>query len=112
MLCTVIAGDYEGHPIRKGPKGIAIGDGFKLVYLTKDYVKSYKLITEDICKSAASGIPRGIVDGALLGPVGLLEGMLAKNKGVYQMAVQFRDSKRSLLEVDDIIYKQLVKDLL
>jgi len=111
MVCAVIAGDYVGHPIRKGPKGIAIADGFKLIYLTKDNVKSYKIITEDICKSAASGISRGIVDGALLGPVGLLEGTLEKNKDVYHMAIQFRDSKRSLLEVDDIIYRQLVKDL-
>jgi len=112
MLCTIIAGDYKGHQIRKGPKGIAIGDGFKLIYLTKDNVKSYKIITEEICKLAASGIARGIVDGALLGPVGLLEGVSAKNKDVYQMAIQFRDNKRSLIEVDDNIYKQLVKDLL
>jgi len=109
MLCSVIAGDYIGHPIRKGPKCIAVGDGFKLIYLTKDNVKSYKIITEDMCKTAASGIAKGIVDGALLAPVGLLVGI--SNKDVYHIAIQFRDSKRSLLEVDDIIYKQIVKDL-
>lgn len=111
MLCSVIAGDYQGHAIQKGTKGVAIGNGFKLIYLTKDNVKSYEVITEDICKSAASGVSRGIVDGALLGPVGLLTGLSVKNKGIYQMAVQFRDGKKSLLEVDDKFYKDLMKEL-
>ena len=50
--------------------------------------------------------------GALLGPVGLLAGGLsAKNKGAYQIALAFKDGKRSLIEVDDKIYKALVASL-
>jgi hypothetical protein len=37
-------------------------------------VKSYELITDEHRKSAASGVARGIVGGALLGPVGMLAG--------------------------------------
>lgn len=111
MLSSVIAGDYQGYAVKKGPKGVAVGKGFKLIYLTKDNIESYEIITEDIRKSAASGISRGIVGGALLGPVGLLAGLSAKNKGIYQIAIQFKDGKKSLLEVDDKIYKQLIKDL-
>lgn len=53
---------------------------------------------------------RGLVGGALLGPIGLLAGgMSAKSKGVYQVAVVFKDGKRSLLELDDKRYKALMK---
>ena len=46
----------------------------------------------------------------MLGPVGMLAGGIsAKNKGIYQVAVEFTDGKRSLLEVDDKIYKAIAK---
>ncbi len=46
----------------------------------------------------------------MLGPVGMLGGALsAKNKGIYQVAIQFVDGKRSLLELDDKTYKGLMK---
>jgi uncharacterized YccA/Bax inhibitor family protein len=36
----------------------------------------------------------GAVGGALLGPMGMLGGaLLAKNKGAYQIALQFKDGK-------------------
>ena len=34
----------------------------------------------------------------------------AKNKGVYTIAIQFKDGKRSLVEVDDKIYKAIVQN--
>ena len=73
-------------------------------------VDSYELITDEHRKSAASGIARGLVAGALVGPVGLLAGGLsAKTKGIYQVAIQFKDGKRSLVEVDDKVYKAIVR---
>jgi hypothetical protein len=73
-------------------------------------VESYELITDEHRKSAKSGIARGLVGGALLGPVGMLAGgMSAKSKGIYQVAIQFKDGKRSLLEVDDKIYKAIIQ---
>ena len=69
-------------------------------------------ITDEHRKSASSGVARGLVGGALLGPVGLLAGGLsAKSKGIYQIAILFKDEKRSLIEVDDKIYKTLIKVL-
>lgn len=48
-------------------------------------IESYELITDEHRKSAKSGIARGLVGGALLGPVGMLAGgMSAKSKGIYQ----------------------------
>lgn len=33
----------------------------------------------------------------------------AKNKGIYQVAIQFTDGKKSLIEVDDKIYKAIIQ---
>lgn len=106
----VIAGDYVGKQV-----GATLGMAFLILGLTKNYnlnkstIESYELITDEHRKSAASGVARGLVGGALLGPVGILAGGLsAKNKGIYQIAIQFKDGKRSLLEVDDKIYKALI----
>ena len=109
----VIAGDYIGNLVNGSFGIVTIAIGFKpsnRITLNSSTVESYELITDEHRKSAASGVARGLVGGALLGPVGMLAGGLsAKNKGIYQVAVQFKDGKRSLLEIDDKIYKSLVK---
>ena len=89
----VIAGDYMGKPIT------GIG-GVVQIYVDR---KNY------ILKSAASGIARGAVGAALLGPVGLLAGLSAKNKSTVTVAVRFKDGKNSLLEMDDKVYKNFVR---
>ena len=107
----VIAGDYEGRAVATTVQGAYILFGFmKTYYLDKNSVESYELITDEHRKSATSGVARGLVGGALLGPVGMLAGGLsAKNKGIYQIAIQFKDGKKSLIEVDDKIYKIIIK---
>lgn len=107
----VIAGDYQGKQVlcSLGFASISLGL-IKSIDLNNKNVKSYELITDEHRKSAASGVARGIVGGTLLGPVGMLAGgMSAKNKGIYQIAVEFHDGKRSLLEVDDKTYKAIIK---
>lgn len=109
----VIAGDYLGKGIilGMGKPSLVVGFG-KNYYLTKEVVESYELITDEHRKSASSGVARGLVGGALLGPVGLLAGGLsAKSKGIYQIAIQFKDGKKSLVEVNDKIYKAIVSSL-
>lgn len=107
---AVIAGDYTGKLLSCTSGRVFISLGFlKNLELTNQTVASTELITDEHRKSAASGIARGLVGGALLGPVGMLAGGIsAKSKGIYQIAVQFHDGKRSLLEVDDKIYKALI----
>ena len=58
--------------------------------------------------SASSAISRGLVGSFFLGPVGLLAAASAKKKGVHVIAIEFKDGKRSLIEVDDKIYKKLL----
>jgi len=112
MVCRVIAGDYNGAGIAVGFNSITICKGFKRIKLTKDMVDSYEVVTEEHRKSATSGIARGLVGGALLGGVGLVAGaMSAKSKGTYQVAIQFKGGKRSLLLLDDNAYKTLTRIL-
>lgn len=106
----VIAGDYIGKIMGASFGQIYIGVGLgKKLYLNKDIIESYEVITEEQRKSAASGIARGAVGAALLGPVGLLAGLSAKNKGTYNVAIKFKDGKNSLVEIDDKIYKELMR---
>lgn len=108
---AVIAGDYIGKQVIGTLGNVQIVTGFgKGTPISKTTVDSYELITDEHRKSAASGVARGIVGGALLGPVGMLAGGLsAKTKGIYQVAIQFKDGKRSLIEVDDKIYKAVIQ---
>jgi len=108
---AVVAGDYLGKQIMTTLGMVQIITGFgKGIMLNKTTVSSYEVITDEHRKSAASGVARGLVGGALLGPVGLLAGGLsAKNKGIYQVAIQFTDEKQSLVEIDDKIYKALIR---
>jgi hypothetical protein len=109
----VIAGDYEGKNIvgKPGMKHPVIALGMiKSIPMNNETVETYELITDEHVKSAASGVARGLVGGALFGAVGMLAGVSSgKNKGIFQVAVQFKDGKKSLIEIDDQAYKALVK---
>lgn len=109
-------GDSPSFPIIPGIIIVVLGLAFMLIHITKlqlnsKNVEAVEEITSESTKSAASGVARGIVGGALLGPVGMLAGaMSAKNKSVHHIAVQWRNGERSLLEVDGEIYKAIITD--
>jgi hypothetical protein len=112
MISYVVAGEYLGWEVKQGIGGVMLARGFKKVKLNKENVEAYEVITDEHQKSIASGVARGIVGGTLLGGVGMLAGALsAKEIGIYQVAVQFKDGKKSLLKMEDAIYKRLVQDL-
>ena len=108
----VLAGEYLNCSVMSAFGQVSIQTGFtKSVPLDKTTVGSYELITEEHRKSAVSGVTRGLVGGALLGPVGLLAGLSAKNKGTHTLAIEFLDGKRSLIEIDDKIYKAFMQKM-
>ncbi|MEK5479880.1 hypothetical protein NYE70_23565 [Paenibacillus sp. FSL R5-0407] len=111
-ISSIIAGDYKGNPFKlnfTGQKVEMIAGLFKKnVLVNKDTVESYELIDEEYQTSAASAVGRGLVGGALLGPVGLLAGLSAKKKGMHRIVINWKDGKRSLAEVDDKVYKALM----
>ncbi len=120
----VIAGDYEGHSITRkflnryivvAKVKVPSETGFSMVYtdldLSKCNIESYEIITEEKVKSGSSAIMRGALGAAVLGPVGLLAGLTAKNKEIHTIAIEWKNGKKSLIEIDDDYYKQLIKDL-
>lgn len=108
----VISGDYMNKPIMATGGKILIVCGFtKRIEISKSTVRDYEIIDEEKRKSAASAVGRGLAGGLLLGPVGLLAGLSAKSKGIHTVAVQFMDGTKSLLEIDEKIYKELVKKM-
>lgn len=109
---AVIAGDYEKSIIVNTVKGVVLSTGFlKTMPLDKTTIENYELMDEEKRTGATSAVSRGLVGGFLLGPVGLLAGLSAKKKGVHVIAIEFKDGKKSLLEIDDKIYKRFITDM-
>ena len=107
----VIAGDYKGKSVSKTFGTVYIQKTMlDTLEINKETVDGYELITDKQQKSAVSGVARGAVGAALLGPVGMLAGLSAKSKGKYTVAIQFKTGENSLLEVDDKLYNAIVKN--
>lgn len=106
----VIAGDYNGKAIMQTLGIVSLQTGFlKSITINKSTVEEYEVMDESHSKSAVSAVGRGLVGGFILGPVGLLAGLSAKSKGTHVVAIQFKDGKKSLIEMDEKIYKALLK---
>lgn len=103
----VIAGDYIGAAVSETLGTVTVGN----ITFSKHTVSSYEVITEEHRKSAVSGVVRGLVGKAVLGPVGLLAGLSARNVGTYTIAVNWKSGKKSLIEVNDKIYKLILKEM-
>lgn len=112
----VIAGDYNGSKIysstgnQLGIGKSTQGYGYAAI-CAKPRIESYELITEDKVKSGTSAILRGMAGVSLLGGVGILAGLSAKNKGIYTIAIQWKDGKKSLIEIDDKLYKKFITEM-
>lgn len=108
----VISGDYKGYNISTSFGSIVFSNILKTsIKVSKSNVKDYELVTEESRKSCSSAILRGAVGASLLGPVGLLAGISAKNKNTNIVAIVFKNGKSSLLEINDKIFKTLLKQL-
>ncbi|MBB6218656.1 hypothetical protein HNQ80_004830 [Anaerosolibacter carboniphilus] len=108
----VIAGDFEKCKVINTAGSIALVINFMENFkLNKTTVEAYELVDEEKRTSVTSAVSRGLVGSLVLGPVGLLAGLSAKKKGINLVAIQFKNGKKSLLEIDDSLYKTLVKTL-
>ena len=116
----VLSGDYVDDSVRIEGLGTQLvfgygkdNDLFTTTHITldKSTVESYEVLTEDKVKSASSTMLRAGAGALLLGPVGLLAGVSGNTKGIYNVAILFKDGKKSLIEIDDKHYKVLMKVL-
>ena len=116
---AVIAGDFVGKKVSLsfGTVSMDVG-GMSSLELNNRTVAGYSVVDESHNKSMASGVMRGMVGGVLFGNVGMVAGAItAKQKGIYQVVIQLIDDpqwrysgKRFMLEVDEPIYKAIVKN--
>ncbi|HHT97440.1 MAG TPA: hypothetical protein GXZ90_06070 [Clostridiales bacterium] len=81
------------------------------IRLDKNTLAKYEVITEDTVKSGSSAILRGAVGVALLGGVGVLAGLSAKNKSTHIVAVEWKSGEKSLLSLKQYEYAVLVKNM-
>lgn len=108
----VISGDYKNFIICNSFGKISLAMGFKPgIEVSRNTVENYEVMDSTTKKSAASAVGRGLLGAMLVGPVGALAGLSAKEKGIHIIAIEFSDGKRSLLEVDEKIYKVLISAL-
>lgn len=108
----VIAGDYKGFTITASFNELCIFLGINNeIKINKFSVAQYEVIDEENRKSATSAVGRALVGGLLLGGAGLLAGLSARRKGIYTVAIEFNDGKKSLIEIDEKRYKLLLKKM-
>lgn len=119
---AVIGGDFVGLEVKTGPQGVyltgisAEGVYHFRIFLNRDTVERYELVSGTQSPSFTSAIGRGLIGAALFGTVGMVAGAAtAKDNGIYRVAVYFRSDdpksvscgKRALLELDEKLYTKL-----
>ena len=105
----VISGDYCGCTITHSFNTAWIEIPPKdIIAITDRNIETYSVVDEQYNKSAVGVVGRAALGAAVLGPVGLLAGATAKNKGTHILILVFKDGKKSLVEVNDKIYKSII----
>ena len=107
----VIAGAYQGKNIGQTFGSAYLQIGLVKTIFLKEIVSNYEILDTNSRKSASSAVLRGALGAALLGPVGLLAGLSAKNKNSKVIALKFKDGQECVVEVDDKIFKAILKSL-
>ena len=82
----------------------------QFVEISKETIESWEVITEESQKSVSSSLVRGLVGGALLGPLGLVVGATTGSKTTeYNIAVNWKDGKKSIFLLGTNDYKLFLK---
>ena len=98
----VLEGDYKHKAvIMQGGKAVLNVGLMKNLKLDSSTIDQIEVVDEDSQKSMGSA------GALLLGPLGVVAAATAKTKGVHVVAIQFKDGKRSLLELDDTRFKAI-----
>lgn len=104
----VLEGDYKHKAvIMQGGKAVLNVGLMKNLKLDSSTIDQIEVVDEESQKSMGSAVARGAAGALLLGPLGVVAASTAKAKGVHVVAVQFKDGKRSLMELDDTRFKAI-----
>jgi len=107
----VVSGDFKGRSVTLSLTSTPVIKGFFTKRkLNRKTVSNYELVKDEQLKSTGSAVSRGLVGGLIGGGLGMVAGAVTgKNKGIYVVAVQFNDGKRSLIELDSKIYTKFIE---
>lgn len=109
---SVLEGAYKGKFVVSNFTGVSIVLSWtKEVYLNKETVEDYEILDSSSQTSGTSALSRGVLGGLVFGPVGMAFALSAKKKGTHVVGIQFKDGERSLIEIDDKIYKRFLTSL-
>lgn len=103
------AGDWavKGVPFTQGTFFFPAG-GWKVEKIPVTQLASVEVATEDAVKRLGGAAGWGLVGAALLGPVGLLAGLLAGgNAKTVTFVAEFKDGRKMLATVDHKGFRQL-----
>ncbi len=103
----VIAGYLEGEKVKER-NGLVFAGADAVAKWT---IEEYEVVSDEKNVSLSSGILRGIAGRLILGPWGTLAALTAKKKGTYVIMLKWKNGEKSLLEIDEKLYKCLVKNL-
>lgn len=113
----VIEGLYKGQSMDSIGSCMLIGS----VVIKKSQIESYEILTSETHKSGASMIIRGALGMAVLGSIGALAALTAKDSATYLVSIKWNkdflrskglpDDSKSLIEIDENIYKALVQTM-
>lgn len=105
----VIAGAYEGKFVsHAGYKAYVILKLTETLALDASTVKGIEVIDESSDISVASAATRGFIGEMLFGPIGLAAAGTARRDERYILGIEFRDDKRSVIEVDGDLYRLIM----
>ena len=81
---AVIAGDYVGKKVNLSFGRVQLDMGLMpAITLDRSTVAEYSILDESQKKSMSSGVMRGLVGGAILGPAGLVAAQSPQNKKAF-----------------------------
>lgn len=115
-ISKIIAGDYAGCGIRYHKGGWLSEPIFELIDKPEVFGKSIDVqVGKDTIESIEVGgsdskynVGQGVVGALFFGPLGLLAG---GNDRRHSVTINWKDGKKSLAELNDIDYEELVKRL-
>ena len=107
----VLAGDFRQgkHHQFVGDVFLMKGDGFFREKIRSVEVQDLELATEESVKRLGGTVGWGIVGGALLGPVGLLAGLLAGGRGKdVTFVCTLKDGRKFMATAPAKVYKEIL----
>lgn len=108
----VIAGDYEGWDVICGGGKLDFMHRLQRVSLNRTTVLKYEIVDNQNGNSFWGAFLKGYVSQAFLGTAGLVASTLSSaHHRVILLSVEFINGRRSLLEIDESVYKNILKIL-